>query len=206
MVRYLGNIFIKILNIWFTKRCLKITHLKSLPHQSGYSELKSIFMENKGRPISCTQYVSWLLMTWQCKEPGHQWPWYWLLFLHIKVSTPEQLTYIFVVISYNCCIFYALFYHLLYLCRKRKSTRKRGVITIPQILVTVRVTQNHKTEIRTKRESTRTPLVTVIRMTTPSILLSKRKRNTIHHILMTPIRSRIGNTLTSTNINHTNDE
>ena len=35
--------------------------------------MKSFLVEDKDLFVS----MSWLLMTWWCKEPGHQQPWYW---------------------------------------------------------------------------------------------------------------------------------
>ena len=32
---------------------------------------------------NCIQSISCLLMTWWCKEPGHQQPWYWRCYLRI---------------------------------------------------------------------------------------------------------------------------
>ena len=43
------------------------------------------FLPRQTRIFTFTQSMSWLLMTWRCKEPGHQQPWYWL-------SSPPKYT------------------------------------------------------------------------------------------------------------------
>ena len=37
-----------------------------------------ILPQIRQEPIYFTEWISWLLMSWRRKEPGHQQPWYWL--------------------------------------------------------------------------------------------------------------------------------
>ena len=55
---------------------VKIRLIELLPHPAGASELTL----NVWGPsyIGLTRSISWLLMPWLLKSPGHQQPWYWL--------------------------------------------------------------------------------------------------------------------------------
>ena len=45
-------------------------------------------------PIYSTQSISWLLMSWRRKEPGHQQPWYWPIQTELTRS-PHVITRFF---------------------------------------------------------------------------------------------------------------
>ena len=54
------------------------------------TQVVEILPQVRHRPTYSTKLISWLLMSWSCKEPSHQQPRYWLWwtgitqFLHIK--------------------------------------------------------------------------------------------------------------------------
>ena len=41
------------------------------------TQVVEILPQIRQEPTYSTWSVSWLLMSWRCKEPGHQQPWYW---------------------------------------------------------------------------------------------------------------------------------
>ena len=41
------------------------------------AQVVEILPQGRQAPTYLIQSTSWLLMTWQCKEPWHQQPWYW---------------------------------------------------------------------------------------------------------------------------------
>ena len=51
-------------------------HFMSVLHIDSTQVLKILPQVRPG-PIYSTQSISWLLMSWRRKEPGHQQPWYW---------------------------------------------------------------------------------------------------------------------------------
>ena len=51
------------------------------------------------RQLACrTLSISWLLMTWKCKEPGHQHPWQWPL-VSMDYSVSSQTGYILLMLE-----------------------------------------------------------------------------------------------------------
>ena len=42
------------------------------------TQVIGIFPHERPRLVFFTWTISWLLMTWKCKEPRHHQPWYWL--------------------------------------------------------------------------------------------------------------------------------
>ena len=52
-------------------------YLSFLSLKTGVLRLLEILSQGRQGPILPTQSLPLLLMTWWCKEPGHQQPWYW---------------------------------------------------------------------------------------------------------------------------------
>ena len=55
-----------------------------------WDDAASMWTLPRGRqgPVYLTQSIPWLLMTWQCKLPVHQQPWYWLN--SPRISVPQH--------------------------------------------------------------------------------------------------------------------
>ena len=62
--------------IFFRGKINMYLHFMSLLHIDMTQVLK-ILPQVRPVPTYSTQSISLLLMSWRCKEPGHQQPWYW---------------------------------------------------------------------------------------------------------------------------------
>ena len=62
--------------IFFRENINKYLHFMSFLH-TNMTQVVEIPPRVRQGPAYSTKSISWLLMSWRCKEPGHQQPWYW---------------------------------------------------------------------------------------------------------------------------------
>ena len=94
-------------------------HLMSFLH-TGMRQVVEILPQVIEELIYSTYSISWLLMSWHCKEPGHQQPWY---FFWTKLIRPPQVRVN--IITKTVCIFHGIYYKI---CPMHWHWRKINIV------------------------------------------------------------------------------